>query len=137
MKASAQTVLLALLFTLFSAHAEVRINQIQFVGSHNSYKLAMSGLYQTVLGLVVADDALALDYQRMLLHDQLGLGLRELELDVFYQPQSQTFPVGHVQVIDMNSHCPTLRTCLTPLVLWSDANLEDAPIWIGFNAKDQ
>ena len=80
--------MLALLFTLFSAHAEVRINQIQFVGSHNSYKLAMSGLHQTVLGLVDADDALALDYQHMLLHDQLDLGLRKLELDVFYQSQS-------------------------------------------------
>ena len=80
--------LLALLFTLFTAHAEVRVHQIQFVGKHNSYKLAMSGLYQTVLGLVDADDALALDYQHMLLHDQLDLGLRKLELDVFYQSQS-------------------------------------------------
>ena len=137
MKASAQTVLLALLFTLFSVHAEVRINQIQFVGSHNSYKLAMPGLYQTVLGLVDADAALALDYQHMPLHDQLNLGLRKLELDVFYQPQSQSFPVGHVQVIDMNSHCPTLRTCLAQLLQWSDAHPEHAPIWIGFNAKDQ
>ena len=137
MKALVQTVWLALLFTPFSAHAEVRINEIQFVGSHNSYKGRMPSFYRTVLGLIDADAALALDYQHVPLHDQLNLGLRKLELDVFYRPQSQTFPVGHVQVIDMNSHCRTLRTCLAQLVQWSDANPEHAPIWIGFNAKDQ
>ena len=137
MKASAQTVLLALLLVFSSTHAEMRINQIQFVGSHNSYKLAMSGFYQTMLGLIDSDAALALDYQHVPLRDQLDLGLRKLELDVFYRPQSQTFPVGHIQVIDMNSHCPTLRACLVQLMQWSDAHPAHTPIWIGFNAKDQ
>ena len=58
MKAPAQTVLLALLLVLSSAYAEIRINQIQFVGSHNSYKLAMSGFFQTMLGLIDSDAAL-------------------------------------------------------------------------------
>lgn len=137
MKTSAQTVLLPLLLVASSTHAEIRINQIQFVGSHNSYKLAMSGFYQAMLNLIDSDAALALDYQHVPLRDQLDLGLRKLELDVFYRPQSQTFPVGHVQVIDMNSHCPTLRACLLQLVQWSDAHPAHTPVWIGFNAKDQ
>ena len=116
---------------------DLRINQIQFVGSHNSYKQAMSGVYRTMLGLVDADAAKSLDYQHVPLTEQLDLGLRKLELDVFYQPEQGTFPVGHIQVIDMNTHCATLRECLERLEQWSKANPSHAPIWISFNAKDQ
>ena len=137
MKATVTSALLALMLAIAQVQAEVRINQVQFVGSHNSYKQAMSGFYRAVLGLIDADAAKSLDYEHVPLHDQLDFGLRKLELDVFYQPQSRTFPVGHVQVIDMSSHCLTLRACLTVVVQWSDANPQHAPIWIIFNAKDQ
>ena len=137
MKATAISALLALMLAIAQVQADVRINQIQFVGSHNSYKQAMSGFYRAVLGLIDADAAKSLDYEHAPLQDQLDLGLRKLELDVFYQPRSLTFPVGHVQVIDMNSHCLTLRACLIEIVQWSDANPQHSPIWISFNAKDQ
>ena len=40
------------LVALTTAQAELRINQVQFVGSHNSYKQAMSEPYRTLcLGL--------------------------------------------------------------------------------------
>ena len=113
MKATAISALLALMLALAQVQADLRINQVQFVGSHNSYKQSMSGFYRVVLGLLAVDAAKSLDYEHLPLQDQLDLGLRKLELDVFYQPQSLTFPVGHVQVIDMNSHCLTLRACLT------------------------
>ena len=125
------------MLAIAQVQADLRINQVQFVGSHNSYKQAMSGFYQVVLGLIDVDKAKSLDYEHVPLHDQLDLGLRKLELDVFYQPQSRTFRVGHVQVIDMKSHCLTLRACLAEVVHWSDANPQHAPIWISFNAKDQ
>lgn len=118
-------------------HAELRINHLQFVGSHNSYKQPMSGGYYTLLSLLDENAAKALQYAHEPLHRQLDLGLRKLELDVFYQGPGQAFTVGHVQIIDMNSHCTSLRDCLGQLLQWSQANPSHAPIWISFNAKDQ
>ena len=130
-------VLAAWLLLQTSAFAELRINQIQFVGSHNSYKQAMSAPYRSLLGWVNEDAARALDYAHVPLHQQLDLGLRKLELDVFYRRQTEDFPVGHVQVIDMNSHCSPLTTCLQELRSWSVRHPDHAPIWISLNAKDQ
>ena len=125
-------------FASVSGHAsDLHINHIQFVGSHNSYKQAMSGGYRALLGLINEEAAKALDYEHPPLQQQLDAGLRKLELDVFYQADPAKFPVGHVQVIDMNSHCTTLRQCLTGLARWSDANPNHEPIWVSFNAKDQ
>lgn len=125
---------------LTAAHvsaAELRINQIQFVGSHNSYKQAMSWHWATLLRWLDADAAQTLDYEHSSLAAQLDLGMRVLEIDVFYDPHSATFPVGHVQLIDMNSHCSPLRACLEQVRRWSDAHPAHIPIWIMFNAKDQ
>ena len=134
----ALAVCLVALVSCASSHAtDLRINHIQFVGSHNSYKQSMSGGYRALLGLIDEDVAKALDYQHPPLRDQLDAGLRKLELDVFYQTDPTEFPVGHIQVIDMNSHCTTLRRCLDGLVGWSDANPAHEPIWVSFNAKDQ
>ncbi len=128
---------LGLLLATQATAAELRINQIQFVGSHNSYKQAMSWHWATLLGWLDADTAQTLDYEHASLAAQLDLGMRVLEIDVFYDPQSATFPVGHVQLIDMNSHCSPLRACLEQVRRWSDAHPSHIPIWIMFNAKDQ
>lgn len=125
------------LVALTTAQAELRINQVQFVGSHNSYKQAMSEPYRTLLSWSDENTAKALEYSHLPLAQQLDLGLRKLELDVFYRPQTGEFTVGHIQLIDMNSHCETLRLCLDQLVRWSRLHPDHEPIWISFNAKDQ
>ena len=112
------------------------INQLQFVGSHNSYKKAMSPAHAETLRNTNPQAAAALEYEHIPLAEQLDLGLRKLELDIFVLPQSGDFSVGHVQVIDMNSHCDTLSLCLRQVRQWSDANASHVPIWISFNAKD-
>ena len=119
------------------AESELRLNQLQFVGSHNSYKQAQSWGWATVLGWLNEDAAKALDYEHLSLAAQLDLGLRVLELDVFYDPASGTFPVGHVQLVDMNSHCSPLHECLAQLQAWSNAHPDHLPLLIMFNAKDQ
>ncbi|NKB98217.1 MAG: hypothetical protein GKR90_06950 [Pseudomonadales bacterium] len=112
----------------------VHINQIQFVGSHNSYKKAMSGDdFQALLDRN-PDAARALQYEHISLDDQLNLGIRKLELDVFWTPPS--FTVGHVQKIDMNSHCSTLTDCLGTITTWSKQHPKHVPIWISLNTKD-
>ena len=115
---------------------ELRLNQLQFVGSHNSYKQAQSWGWATVLRWLNEDAARALDYEHLPLGEQLDLGLRVLELDVFYDAASGTFPVGHVQLMDMNSHCSPLHECLAQLRAWSDAHRDHLPLLIMFNAKD-
>lgn len=118
-------------------NSDPRINQLQFVGSHNSYKQAMSPEHAQALHAQNPKAWTALDYEHLPLARQLDLGMRKLELDVYYQPSSSDFAVGHVQVIDMRSHCPTLQSCLSQLTDWSDNNPTHAPIWVSFNTKDQ
>jgi hypothetical protein len=112
----------------------LRINQIQFVGSHNSYKQAMSQNHFQALTKRNPTAARGLQYAHVPLIDQLNLGIRKLELDIFWTPP--WFTVGHVQEIDMNSHCATLTDCLKTLTLWSRHNNTHVPIWISLNAKD-
>ena len=120
-----------------AASSPLTINQIQFVGSHNSYKQAMSPLIYKALHLLDAEVAESLEYWHEPLADQLDLGLRKLEIDLFYDARDQSFPVGHAQIIDMNSHCDTLLVCLQEVRVWSEKNPRHTPIWISFNLKDQ
>ena len=112
------------------------INQIQFVGSHNSYKQAMPDGFVKQLMKVNPEVMESLEYEHVPLAEQLDLGIRKLELDVFYVADEDKFLVGHVQKIDMNSNCSTLRICLAQIIAWSQNNPTHAPIWISFNAKD-
>ena len=112
------------------------INHIQFVGSHNSYKLAMpDGLVKRLMK-VNPNLVKSLEYEHIPLAGQLDLGIRKLELDVFYVADNDQFTVGHVQQVDMNSNCSTLRICLNQIIAWSQNNPTHEPIWISFNAKD-
>jgi len=120
-----------------TAQDRLRINQLQFVGSHNSYKQAMSEPFFSALQARNPQAAAALAYEHIPLSEQLNQGVRKLELDVFYDASSDDFVVGHVQQIDMNSHCSPLSECLRQVRVWSDAHPTHVPIWISFNAKDQ
>lgn len=124
----------------------LHLNEIQVLGSHNSYKLAMSAENFSALMARNPDVARSLEYTHLPLPAQLQLGIRKLELDVFYDPQGELFPgrvtsgsafaVLHVQNLDDRSSCPDLMTCLTELKNWSAAHGNHVPIFISFNAKD-
>jgi Phosphoinositide phospholipase C, Ca2+-dependent len=65
-----------------------RIDQIQVIGSHNSYHLAPHPNVQGMLGSRAKAAAKALDYSHRPLSDQFSrLGLRQIELDVFADPE--------------------------------------------------
>ena len=113
------------------------INQLQFVGSHNSYKLAMDIDMVTVLTERSPEAVESLDYSHLPIPDQLDMGLRKLELDVFFDAKTNMLSVGHVQQIDMNSSCSPLISCFNQILAWSKINPTHVPIWISFNAKDQ
>jgi hypothetical protein len=119
-----------------STNISISINHTQFIGSHNSYKQSMPDGFIKQLMKVNPGLMESLEYEHIPLAEQLDLGIRKLELDVFYVSKEEQFLVGHVQQIDMNSNCATLRICLTQIIFWSQNNPTHGPIWISFNAKD-
>ena len=139
----------------------LKLNDLVTVGTHNSYK---TELPEAVLALVRAaapDHADEIDYRHRPLSEQLDAGARQLEIDVYYDPQGGRFldPAGlraagialdptrraalaepgfkvmHIQDIDVLSSCVTLRTCLGIVRRWSLAHSGHAPIMLMFNAK--
>ena len=144
---------------------KISINQIQIIGSHNSYKQQIE---RPVMELILAKDsnAINLDYAHIPIKDQLDLGLRGLEIDVLHDPQGgrykeplalrrlkekgiATLPydtsselskgglkVLHVSDIDFRSHCLLFKNCLFEVKQWSDSNPDHIPIIITINPKD-
>ncbi|MCP5181653.1 MAG: hypothetical protein H6993_08580 [Pseudomonadales bacterium] len=129
--------MLVMLSVLTACATSPRLNEIQFVGSHNSYKVGLSADTRAALATANPAALSALDYAHRPLAEQLDLGIRQLELDIFNNPADGTFPVGHVQVIDMRSHCAELRLCLRQVNAWSTAHPRHVPLWISFNLKDE
>jgi hypothetical protein len=68
--------------------ADVRLNQIQVIGSHNSYHLRAHASLRTILASKDPSGAQTLDYTHPPLPDQLSrLGIRQIELDCFADPK--------------------------------------------------
>ena len=156
-----------ILGTVNASYSQTRLNQIQVIGSHNSYKEAIEPVLFEALLEQDSSRFLGLEYEHISLTKQVELGLRKLELDIFYDPEggllanpyglnivqqrgetplsydkegamvNPGFKVLHVQDIDYRSNCLTLRICLEELKMWSIANPDHVPIFISFNAKDQ
>ncbi|HEX6226471.1 MAG TPA: Ca2+-dependent phosphoinositide-specific phospholipase C, partial [Chryseolinea sp.] len=148
-----------------SDNKQIAMNQIQVVGSHNSYKQAIE---RPVMQLLLARDsnAIHLDYAHLSLKDQLDLGLRGLEIDVLHDPQGGRYQrplalqrlkekgipslpydtaaelskgglkVLHVADIDFRSHCLLFENCLQEVKQWSQTHPDHVPIIITINPKD-
>ncbi len=140
----------------------LRMNDIQAVGSHNSYKKYIPETELELLASTSREAALALDYGHQPLQEQLDLGMRQLELDVFYDPYGARyaepilpkisagvggepydasgmhepgFKVLHAQDIDVHSHCKTFILCLEQIDEWSRTNPDHLPILVLINTK--
>ena len=66
-----------------SSDAQVRINQIQVIGSHNSYHAGLLPGVRAYLAKVKPDSLRGLDYAHPPLDEQFDDGIRQIELDVF------------------------------------------------------
>ncbi|MDN5216317.1 phosphatidylinositol-specific phospholipase C1-like protein [Fulvivirgaceae bacterium BMA12] len=143
-----------------------KLNHIQIIGSHNSYKQAIQPELWEQLYDKDSSRAMALQYEHIDLTSQLELGLRSLEIDIFHDPKGGRYkkPLGnyllrdrgvdplpfdekneldkpglkvfHVQDIDFRSHRLLFRNALLEIKQWSDQNEEHLPIIITLNAKD-
>ncbi len=142
----------------------VAINQIQAIGTHNSYKLATPEPLLRALAERNADAAFTLDYAHRPIPEQLQAGARQIELDPYDDPEGGAFadPLGarmlaqqgvqapvsdravmakpgikvlHATDIDYRSSCLTLVDCLSQVKAWSDMNRTHTPILIMINPK--
>lgn len=145
---------------------KLKLNSIQVIGSHNSYKRPIEPNLLKLLQEQTSNTFEGLQYGHSSLTDQLDkYGLRNLEIDVLYDPQggrfanpyglkllkqkdlealpydvdgvmnSAGFKVLHVPDIDFRTSCLLLKDCLEEIKDWSDAHPSHLPICITFNAK--
>lgn len=143
----------------------LRWNQIQVIGSHNSYHIAPDASLLTLAG----ERGRALDYTHRPLAEQFSdLGIRQIELDVFADPEGGLYAdpsfrkglrnqgkdpgpdpdkdgvlrkpgmkVLHVQDFDYRTTVPTFVDGLKQVRAWSKAHPRHVPIVILVELKDE
>ncbi|MBD3184396.1 hypothetical protein GF312_19090 [Candidatus Poribacteria bacterium] len=81
----------------------IKINQIQVFGSHNSYKEAIAPALMEMIKAENPKLARELDYSHISLTEQLNLGLRKLEIDIYYDPEGVRYakPYGITKLKEM------------------------------------
>jgi hypothetical protein len=140
----------------------LHVNDLLSVGTHNSYKAAIPEAEMTQLRARSTKAGTVLDYAHPPLTDELDDGARQLELDVYYDPQGGRFadPLGprmlgqrledaaaaeltkpgfkvmHIPDFDFRSTCTRFVACLRSVKAWSDAHPDHIPVLILINAKD-
>jgi len=142
------------------ADTSVHINQIQVIGSHNSYHQLPSApevaLRHSILGQ--GDEGMTYQHQPLPFQFQ-SEKVRQIELDVFLDPKGGKYAnpllrsasgvgaydpemakpgikVLHIQDVDYASSCLTLQDCLGQIESWSNAHPTHAPIAILMELKD-
>lgn len=141
--------------------ATLRLNEVQVLGSHNSYHVKARPEILAAMHAAAPDLASTLEYSHAPLSDQLDhYGVRQIELDVFADPQGGRyaapaalpvlgldplpdpdwkrpgFKVFHVQDVDFGTTCVLFVTCLRQVRSWSDAHAGHVPILVLVEAKD-
>ena len=134
----------------------LRLNQIQVLGTHNSYKQPIPPpLLQALADLFSPQLALSLEYSHSPLPEQFNdEEVRQIEIDVYADPDGGLFAgrpaltalglpnptppellepgfkVLHINDIDFNSSCLTLVDCLQDVRRWSRSHPGHLPIVI-------
>ena len=157
--------LVALFFPpAFAAPADpgLKLNQIQIVGTAESYKLAPSDQMLSLIRMGGKKDAQALDFSQPPITAQLAAGARALSFDIVYDPNGGLFknPAGasmadelldkdyvdamsqpgfkvlHVPDVDFKSSCLMLKDCLAQVSAWSSAHPTHLPLIIVLHCTD-
>jgi hypothetical protein len=139
----------------------VKLNEVQVLGSHNSYKLLPPPPVAAALRAFDRELFESIEYEHPELRVQFAeQGIRQIELDVFADPDGGRYfqrkgflavgmnpdsnlpellepgyKVLHVQDIDFATTCLTLVACLEEVRTWSDANPAHLPIAILVEGK--
>jgi hypothetical protein len=123
-------------FMNFIMDDDLRLNEVQLIASHNSYKKNITRLGQLFVGLGENfDEARALRYAHPNLTTQLNAGVRSFELDMVYR--YNRFELIHVPLVDQSSNAPILDRAFDEMLLWSEANPNHFPIIILIEPKEE
>ncbi len=142
----------------------LRLDQIQVIGTHNSYHAGLTPAVGALLRQKNPKAADELDYSHPSLTRQLDGGVRQLELDIYADSQGGRFahPFGaamagkaappfdpeglmrrpgfkvlHLQDIDYVSNCQPFTGCLAEILAWSRAHPGHDPLFILVETKTQ
>ncbi|HEV2782251.1 MAG TPA: phosphatidylinositol-specific phospholipase C1-like protein [Actinophytocola sp.] len=129
-----------------SSHDGVRLNQIQVVGSHNSYHVEATPAEKAIRIQLSPATETELEFTAAPINEQLGAQhVRQVEFDVFADPDGGLYAtpmlrelagegpydpamrqpgtkVLHAQDADYHTRCLTLVACLRQVKDWSDRN---------------
>lgn len=127
-----------------SSGSALRINDVQVVGTHNSYHVEPTPA--ALQAITSVDPELAnLAYTHPSLVEQLqGEHVHQLELDAFADPDGTLwrplgtpgFKVFHMEQVDMSSNCELLVGCLRSIKRWSDHSPEHLPLFVLLQPND-
>ncbi len=139
----------------------VTLNEVQVLGSHNSYHIEPKpDLMAALLALLPVFEQI--QYTHLPLDQQFETqGIRQVEIDVWADPQGGLyrerkalikigqdpeshlpeldqpgFKVLHILDVDFETTCLTFKDCLQTIKTWSDAHPSHMPIMIQIEAKD-
>src|SRR5918999_1907527 len=146
-----------------SGKESVRVNEIQVMGTHNSYKRELSRTEERTYDEIIATPG---DYEKFLAYSHPGIpnqfarqDVRGLELDLFPDPQGGLYAeplvrkrlgtgplpdpawrqagvkVLHIADLDYKTSCVRLVTCLEQVERWSDDNPGHVPLQILLELK--
>ncbi|HEX6470797.1 MAG TPA: phosphatidylinositol-specific phospholipase C1-like protein [Streptosporangiaceae bacterium] len=140
----------------------VRLNQIQVIGTHNSYHVEANQAEFSLISLVAgASAAGALQYSHPPLAEQFDdEHVRQIELDVYADPDGGRYAtplirqftgqsaeydpamrlpgtkVLHISDVDYHSNCVSFVACLTAVRAWSRSHPRHVPVAILVEFKD-
>ncbi len=107
----------------------IRLNQLQALGTHNSYHTYPPPPIDGVASLQYFQDPLDVQLESQ--------GVRQFELDVNVSNDAAGhFEVFHVQGIDTGTTCFAFTDCLNTIKTWSQANPAHLPIAIQLELKN-
>jgi hypothetical protein len=137
----------------------LRLDDVQFLASHNSYHVEPEPVLLEALRGFIGDEADTLEYTHHRLAAEFRAGVRSIELDLFNdRPEGGLYAspklipllgldppdprlarpgtkVFHIQEVDYRSTCTTFVSCLRQVRRWSNAHPRHVPIMIQLEAK--
>ena len=142
--------------------ANLHMNEIQAVGTADSYKQRPSPGILALVHRGSDDDVKAVDFAEPPIAQQLDAGARSLEFDIAWDPKGglYKYPVGagmadelvpddyvaamstpgfkvvHILDIDFTTSCMTLAACLETVAAWSRAHPAHVPLVINLTSND-
>lgn len=122
--------------------SEIRLNEISFIATHNSYQLQCVDSYKAMMNFLNAAsfgliNSEVTNFESDTLTEQFNLGIRSIELDIetVVSEDEVSFVCVHSPIFDSTTTCYDFSLALKEIKLWSDANPKHLPITVIIEPK--